>query len=79
MNGKPVNSCLIFAPKANGKEVLTIEGLGTPGILHPLQEAFIKNNAVQCGFCIPGMIMSAKALLDENSGPTIFWIGVGPR
>ena len=70
MNGKPVNSCLILAPKANGKDVLTIEGLGSPDMLHPLQEAFIKSNAVQCGFCSPGMIMSAKALLDENPNPT---------
>ncbi len=70
MNGKPVNSCLILASKADGKDVLTIEGLGSPGMLHPLQEAFVNNNAVQCGFCTPGMIMSAKALLDENPNPT---------
>jgi len=70
MNGIPVNSCLILAPKANGKDVLTIEGLGSPDMLHPLQEAFVKSNAVQCGFCSPGMIMSAKALLDENPNPT---------
>jgi len=70
MNGRPVNSCLILAPKADGKEILTIEGLGSPERLHPLQEAFIENNAVQCGFCTPGMIMSAKALMDENPNPT---------
>ncbi len=70
MNGKPVNSCLILASKASGKDVLTIEGLTRPGMLHPLQEAFVNNNAVQCGFCTPGMIMSAKALLDENPNPT---------
>jgi carbon-monoxide dehydrogenase small subunit len=70
MNGKPVNSCLILAPKANGKDVLTIEGLGSPDMLHPLQEALINSNAVQCGFCIPGIIMSAKALLDEDPNPT---------
>jgi len=70
MNGKPVNSCLILAPKASGKEILTIEGLGSPDNLHPLQEAFIVNNTVQCGFCTPGMIMSAKALLDENPNPS---------
>jgi len=69
MNGKPVNSCLILAPKASGKEILTIEGLGSPDNLHPLQEAFIKNNAVQCGFCIPGMVMSAKSLIDESPNP----------
>jgi aerobic carbon-monoxide dehydrogenase small subunit len=70
INGKPVNSCLILAPKAGGKEILTIEGLGSPEKLHPLQKAFIENNAVQCGFCTPGMIMSAKALMDENPNPT---------
>ncbi len=70
MNGRPVNSCLILAPKAGGKEILTIEGLGSPGRLHPLQEAFIENNAVQCGFCTPGMIISAKALMDKNPSPT---------
>lgn len=70
MNGKPVNSCLILASKANGKDVLTIEGLGSAGMLHPLQEALINNNAVQCGFCTPGIIMSAKALLDENPNPS---------
>ncbi len=70
MNGKPVNSCLMLASKADGKDVLTIEGLGSPGMLHPLQEAFVNNTAVQCGFCTPGMIMSAKAFLDENPNPT---------
>jgi carbon-monoxide dehydrogenase small subunit len=70
MNGKPVDSCLMLASKVNGKDVLTIEGLGSPGMLHPLQEAFIVNNTVQCGFCTPGMIMSAKALLDENPNPS---------
>lgn len=70
MNSKPVASCLILALKADGKDVLTIEGLGSPGMLHPLQEAFIINNTVQCGFCTPGMIMSAKALLDENPNPS---------
>ncbi len=70
MNGKPVDSCLMLASKVNGKDVLTIEGLGSPGMLHPLQEAFIVNNTVQCGFCTPGIIMSAKALLDENPNPS---------
>ena len=70
MNSKPVASCLILALKADGKDVLTIEGLGSPGMLHPLQEAFIINNTVQCGFCTPGIIMSAKAFLDENPNPS---------
>ena len=69
MNGKPVNACLMLAPKADGKEIQTIEGLGSSERLHPIQKAFLENNVVQCGFCIPGMIMSGKALLDENQKP----------
>jgi len=69
MNGKAVNSCLVLAVQANGSHVETIEGLGTPDELHPLQKAFIEEGAVQCGFCTPGMIMSAKVLLDEKSNP----------
>ena len=56
--------------KAMNKEVLTIEGLGSPAKLHPIQEAFVEHGAVQCGFCTPGMILSAKALLDKNPSPT---------
>ena len=70
MNGRPVNACLMLAPKADGKEILTIEGLGSPDRLHPIQKAFLKHNVAQCGFCIPGMIMSGKALLDQNKKPT---------
>lgn len=70
LDGKPVNSCLLLAVAANGKEIITIEGLAEGNNLHPLQEAFIKHGAIQCGFCTPGMIMSAKALLDTNSHPT---------
>jgi aerobic carbon-monoxide dehydrogenase small subunit len=70
LNGQPVNSCLVLAVEADGKEVLTIEGLADGTRLHPLQEAFIREGAVQCGYCSPGMILTAKALLDEKPRPT---------
>jgi aerobic carbon-monoxide dehydrogenase small subunit len=70
LNGQPVNACLVLAVEAHGKEVLTIEGLAEGGSLHPIQEAFIQLGAVQCGYCSPGMILTAKALLDENPRPT---------
>lgn len=70
LDGQPVNACLVFAVEADGKEVLTIEGLAEGTRLHPLQEAFIQNGAVQCGYCSPGMILTAKALLDENPRPS---------
>jgi len=69
VEGKAVNSCLYLAIDADKKEVMTIEGLKANGELHPLQRAFIDEGAVQCGFCTPGMLMSAKALLDENPSP----------
>lgn len=69
-DGKPVNSCLILAVRADGHEVVTVEGLGTPEHPHPLQAAFEQHGAVQCGFCAPGMLISAKALLDANPEPT---------
>jgi carbon-monoxide dehydrogenase small subunit len=69
MNGKAVNACLVLALQAEGKEIETVEGLGTEEKLHPLQASFIKNGAVQCGFCTPGMLMSAVALLRENPRP----------
>lgn len=69
MNGMAVNSCLILASSADGAQIETIEGLEVNGRLHPLQEAFINEGAVQCGFCTPGMILSAKALLDKNHDP----------
>jgi carbon-monoxide dehydrogenase small subunit len=70
MNGKLVNSCLIFAIQARNKEIVTIEGLGTSENLHPLQRAFMKWNASQCGYCIPAMILAGKELLDRNPNPT---------
>ena len=70
MDGKSVNSCLVLALEADGREILTIEGLGRKDQLHPLQEAFVNQGAIQCGFCTPGMVLSAKALLDENPRPT---------
>jgi carbon-monoxide dehydrogenase small subunit len=70
LDGKAVNSCLVLAIQANGAEVLTIEGLAENGKLHPLQQAFVDKGAIQCGFCTPGMILSAKALLEERPNPT---------
>lgn len=70
IDNHPVLSCLTLAIEAQGKEILTIEGLNQQGGLHPLQQSFIDHYAVQCGFCTPGMILSAKALLDRNSHPT---------
>jgi aerobic-type carbon monoxide dehydrogenase small subunit (CoxS/CutS family) len=70
MDGKPVASCLVLAVAAQDKEVTTIEGLADGTKLDPVQEAFVKHTAIQCGFCTPGMVMAAKALLDENPEPT---------
>ena len=69
MDGKTVNSCLVLATEADGKQITTIEALADGEKLHPIQEAFIEQGGLQCGFCTPGMIMSAKALLDENPSP----------
>ena len=69
MDGKSVTSCIIPVLRAEGAVIQTIEGVAKNGKLHPLQEEFINQGAVQCGFCTPGMIMSAKALLDENPEP----------
>jgi len=70
LDGAPVRSCLLLAIEAEGREVTTIEGLAAGGKLHPLQEAFVEHHAIQCGFCTPGMILTAKALLDAVPEPT---------
>jgi carbon-monoxide dehydrogenase small subunit len=70
VEGVPILSCLTPALKHNGRRVQTVEGLGEKGRVHPLQEAFIETGAVQCGYCTPGMLMSAKALLEENPSPS---------
>lgn len=70
LDGQPVNACLVLAVEADGKKILTIEGLMEGNTLHPLQEAFIEHGAVQCGYCSPGMILTAKALLEENPRPS---------
>ena len=69
VDGRSVTSCIYPALKAQGREVTTIEGLGRRGELHPIQQAFVDRTAPQCGYCIPGMIMSAKALLDQDPHP----------
>ncbi|MEC9488616.1 MAG: (2Fe-2S)-binding protein [Halanaerobium sp.] len=70
LDGRAVNSCLVLTAQIDGSEVRTVEGLEVNGRLDPLQEAFIEEQAVQCGFCTPGMLMSARALLDKNPAPT---------
>jgi carbon-monoxide dehydrogenase small subunit len=70
VNGRAVKSCIMFAAQAKDKEIITIEGLSTPENPHPVQKAFVDAGAVQCGYCTPGMIISAKALLDKNPKPT---------
>ena len=70
LDGKAVNACLTLTLQANGQEVTTLKGIGTPHKPHPLQESFVKHGAIQCGFCTAGVIVAAKALLDENPHPT---------
>lgn len=70
IDGKPALSCLTLAVTAKNKNITTIEGMANGATLHPIQRAFIEHGAIQCGFCTPGMIMNAKALLDENPSPT---------
>ena len=70
LDGKPVASCLVLALQARGRNVRTIEGLGTSNTLHPLQDAFVRHGVPQCGFCIPGVLMAAAALLEQNPRPS---------
>lgn len=70
MDGLAVNACLVLAVEASGRSITTIEGLALDGKLHPLQQAFVDLHAAQCGFCTPGMLLSAKALLDRNPKPS---------
>jgi len=70
LDGKPVLSCLVLAADAQEKEIVTIEGLAEGEKLHPIQQSFVEHGAIQCGYCTPGMVMSAKALLDKNPKPT---------
>lgn len=70
IDGKPFNSCLILPMDVQGREILTIEGLVRDGKLHPIQQAFIEQGAIQCGFCTPGVVLVAKALLDEDPSPS---------
>lgn len=70
VDGKPVDSCLVLVGQVQGKSITTIEGLNQGKELHPLQKAFIEEGAIQCGYCTPGMILSAKALLDANPNPS---------
>ena len=70
VDGQPMTSCMMLVNQGEGKEILTIEGLGTPEDLHPIQQAFIEEQGFQCAFCTPGFILSAKAFLEENPNPT---------
>jgi len=71
VDGRAMNSCLMLAAEVDGAEVTTVEGLGHDGLLSPLQEAFLAHGAAQCGFCIPGQLMAARALLDRNPQPSV--------
>ena len=77
MDGKAVDACLVLAMKADGRNIVTIEGLANGNKLDPIQEAFLEKGAVQCGFCTPGMVLSTKALLDKNPKPTKIEIKAG--
>lgn len=70
MDGEPVNSCMVLAVECDGSQIITVEGLAHDGVLDPLQETLIEHGGVQCGFCTPGMLISARALLDRNPDPS---------
>ena len=70
VNGRPISSCLLLAAEADGQQIMTVEGLASNGTLHPVQEAFVRQGGLQCGFCTAGMMMSTVALLDRNPQPT---------
>ena len=77
MDGEAVKSCTVLAVQADGAELVTIEGMATNGEMHPMQQAFMDNHALQCGFCTPGMVMAASSLLKENPHPTEEEVRVG--
>ena len=77
VDGRLITACLMLAPEADGSEITTIEGLARNGDLHPVQQSFIEAGGVQCGFCTPGMILAAKALLDSNPRPTLEDVRLG--
>ena len=77
MNGRATYSCTTLAIEAQGKEIQTIEGLGTPAKMHPVQAAFVENDAQQCGFCTPGFVVAAKAFLDRHANPTVAEVNRG--
>lgn len=77
IDGQPALSCITLAIACQGKKILTVEGLESEDALHPLQQSFVDNGAIQCGYCTPGMLMSAKALLDDNPSPSVEDIKVG--
>jgi aerobic carbon-monoxide dehydrogenase small subunit len=77
MDGEAVKSCTVLAVQADGSDILTIEGLAVDGVMHPMQQAFMENHALQCGYCTPGMVMAATSLLKENPNPTEAEVRIG--
>ena len=77
IDGEAVKSCTVLAVQADGAQVTTIEGMATDGVLHPMQQAFMENHGLQCGYCTPGMVMAATSLLDENPHPTEDEVRIG--